>query len=196
MGAILHRQRMRRQFGLVEQSAQGFTHEDSNWIRSQGFDPRTLPRKSHWFLPNGRGAYAPSDPYHLGLYRQRGMTLKEPIIAAQDFKPRTIPMPSIAKQVMYLLGQVERWEGSASELAATIGNRTPTGLSRLLGTPKVTAALSTEGITVKRGYKENSRVLRLERRQDASVTSSYIRRQSVTLKKRATGTKSQMLSSN
>jgi hypothetical protein len=196
MGAILHRQRMRRQFGLVEQSAQGFTHEDSNWIRSQGFDPRTLPRKSHWFLPNGRGAYAPSDPYHLGLYRQRGMTLKEPMIAAQDFKPRTIPVPSIARQVIFLLSQQERWEGSASELAATIGNRTPTGLSRLLGTPKVTAALSTEGITVKRGYKENSRVLRLERRQDASVTSSYIRRQSVTLKKRATGTKSQMLSSN
>jgi hypothetical protein len=108
------------------------------WIRSQGFDPRTLPRKSLWFLPNGRGAYAPSDPYHLGLYRQRGMTLKEPIIAAQDFKPRSIPVPSIAKQVMYLLGQVERWEGSATELAATIGNRTPTGLSRLLNTPKGT----------------------------------------------------------
>ena len=196
MGAILHRQKMRRQFGLVEQSVQGFTHEDIAWIRAQGFDPRTLPRKSLWYRPDGGSSIAPSDPYHLGLYRQRGMTLKEPIIAAQDFKPRTIPVPSIARQVIFLLSQQERWEGSASELAATIGNRTPTGLSRLLGTPKVTAALSTEGITVKRGYKENSRVLRLERRQDASVTSSYIRRQSVTLKKRATGTKSQMLSSN
>jgi hypothetical protein len=105
-----------------------------------------------------------SDPYHLGLYRQRGMTLKEPIIAAQDFKPRTIPMPSIAKQVMYLLGQVERWEGSASELAAIIGNRTPTGLSRALGAPRMAAALAAAGVTVERGYRGNGRVLRLERR--------------------------------
>ena len=164
MGAILHRQQMRRQFGLSQQPAQGFTHEDIAWIRSQGFDPRTLPRKSHWFLPNGRGAYAPSDPYHLGLYRQRGMTLKEPIIAAQDFKPRTIPVPSIARQVIFLLSQQERWEGSASELAATIGNRTPTGLSRLLGTPKVTAAFAFEGITLERGYRGNGRVLRLVRK--------------------------------
>ena len=168
MGAILHRQLMRRQFGISRQPAQGFTNEDRNWLRSQGIDrPEHLPKKSLWYRPDGSSSIAPSDPYHLGLYRQRGMTLKEPIIAAQDFKPRTIPVPSIARQVIFLLSQQERWEGSASELAATIGNRTPTGLSRLLGTPKVTAALSTEGITVKRGYKGNSRVLRLERRSAA-----------------------------
>ena len=167
MGAILHRQQMRRQFGLVERSAQGFTNDDRNWLRSQGIDPRTLPRKSHWFLPNGRGAYAPSDPYHLGLYRQRGMTLKEPIIAAQDFKPRTIPVPSIARQVIFLLSQQERWEGSASDLAAIIGSRTPTGISRALGTTKVAVALAAAGVTVERGYRGNGRVLRLVRRQYA-----------------------------
>jgi hypothetical protein len=79
MGAILHRQQMRRQFGLVERSAQGFTNDDRNWLRSQGIDPRTLPRKSLWYRPDGSSSIAPSDPYHLGLYRQRGMTLKAPV---------------------------------------------------------------------------------------------------------------------
>jgi hypothetical protein len=164
MGAIFHRQQMRRQFGLVEQSVQGFTHEESTWIRSQGFAPRTLPRKSLWYLPNGRGAYAPSDPYHLARYRQRGMTLKAPVSAALEHQPPRVPMPSIARQVVALLGQQQRWEGSASELAAMIGNRTPTGLSRLLGTAKVATALSAAGITVYRGYKEHGRTLRLVRR--------------------------------
>jgi hypothetical protein len=73
-------------------------------------------------------------------------------------------MPSIAREVLSLLGQEERWEGTATELAAIIGSRTPTGLSRLLGTPKVTAALSAAGITGYRGYKEHGRTLRLVRR--------------------------------
>jgi hypothetical protein len=167
MGAIFHRQQMRRQFGLVEQSVQGFTHEESTWIRSQGFAPRTLPRKSLWYLPNGRGAYAPSDPYHLARYRQRGMTLKAPVSAALEHQPPRVPMPSIARQVVALLGQQQRWEGSASELAAMIGNRTPTGFSRLLSTPKVTAALTAQGVSVEHGYRGNGRVLRLKRRSDA-----------------------------
>jgi hypothetical protein len=197
VGAILHRQQMRRQFGISQQPSQGFTTEDRNWLQTQGIDrPDQLPRKSLWYRPDGSSSMGHSDAYHVARYHQRGMTLKAPVSAALEHQPARVPMPSIARQVLSLLGQEERWEGSASELAAIIGNRTPTGLSRLLGTAKVTAALSAEGITVKRGYKGNSRVLRLERRQDASVTSSYIRRQSVTLKKRATGTKSQMLSSN
>jgi hypothetical protein len=105
MGAILHRQQMRRQFGLVERSAQGFTNDDRNWLRSQGIDPRTLPRKSLWYRPDGSSSIAPSDPYHLGLYRQRGMTLKAPVFIVQDSKPRRVPVPSIAKQVMFLRGQ-------------------------------------------------------------------------------------------
>jgi hypothetical protein len=64
-----------------------------------------------------------------------------------------------------LLGQGARWEGSASELAAMIGNRTPTGLSRALGAPRVAAALAAAGVTVERGYRGNGRVLRLVRRQ-------------------------------
>ena len=105
-----------------------------------------------------------SDAYHVARYRQRGMTLKAPISAALEHQPARVPMPSIARQVVSLLGQQQRWEGSASELAAMIGNRTPTGLSRLLGTPKVTTALGAVGITVYRGYKEHGRTLRLVRR--------------------------------
>jgi len=144
---------MRRQFGLVSQPAQGFTTEDRNWLRSQGIDrPDQLPRKSLWYKPDGSSSMGHSDAYHVARYRQRGMTLKAPVLNVQEHQPARVPMPSIARQVVSLLGQQQRWEGSASELAAMIGNRTPTGLSRVLGTPKVTAALAAEGITVERSY--------------------------------------------
>ena len=105
-----------------------------------------------------------SDAYHVARYRQRGMTLKAPVLNVQEHQPARAPMPSIARQVVALLGQQQRWGGSASELAAMIGNRTPTGLSRLLGTAKVATALSGAGITVYRGYKGNGRALRLVRK--------------------------------
>jgi hypothetical protein len=119
---------------------------------------------SLWYKPDGGSSIGHSDPYHLGLYRRRGMTLKAPVLNVQEHQPARVPMPSIARQVVSLLGQQQRWEGSASELAAMIGNRTPTGLSRLLGTAKVATALSAAGITVYRGYKEHGRTLRLVRR--------------------------------
>jgi hypothetical protein len=114
MGAILHSQKMRRQFGLVEQSTKGFTTDDRNWLWSQGIDrPETLPRNPLWYRPDGSSSIAPRDPYHLGLYRQRGMTLKAPVFIVQDSKPRRVPVPSIAKQVMFLRGQEKRYTLSA-----------------------------------------------------------------------------------
>jgi len=166
MGRILHRQQLRRQFGLSEQPSQGFSLEDRRWLQTQGIDrPDQLPRKSVWYRADGTGSLGPSDPYHLGLYRRRGLTLLPP--APPEPKPRSVLVPSIARQVLYLLGQGERWEGSASELAAIIGSRTPTGLSRALGTTKVAVALAAAGVTVERGYRGNGRVLRLERRSAA-----------------------------
>ena len=165
MGAILHRQQMRRQFGISQQPSQGFSLEDRRWLQTQGIDrPEQLPRMSLWYRPDGSSSMGHSDAYHVARYRQRGMTLKAPISAALEHRPARVPMPSIARQVVSLLGQEQRWEGSASELAAMIGNRTPTGLSRLLGTPRVATALSGAGITVYRGYKEHGRTLRLVRR--------------------------------
>jgi hypothetical protein len=166
MGRILHRQQPRRQFGLVQQPSQGFTTEDRNWLQTQGIErPDQLPRKSRWYRADGSSSMGHSDPYHVARYRQRGMTLKAPLPVALEPQPKRVPMPSIARQVVSLLGQGARWEGSASELAGTIGNRTPTGLSRLLGTPKVTAALAQEGVYIERGYRGSGRVLRLDRRQ-------------------------------
>jgi hypothetical protein len=47
MGAILHRQLMRRQFGISQQPSQGFTPEDRRWLQTQGIDrPDQLPRMS------------------------------------------------------------------------------------------------------------------------------------------------------
>ena len=156
---------MHRQFGLVQQPSQGFTLADRNWLRTQGIDrPDQLPRISLWYKPDGSSSMGHSDPYHLARYRQRGMTLKAPVSAALEHQPPCVPMPSIARQVVSLLGQQQRWERSASELAAMIGNRTPTGLSRLLGTSKVTAALAAAGVTVYRGHKGNGRASRLVRR--------------------------------
>jgi hypothetical protein len=88
------------------------------------------------------------------------MTLKPPTITPQPVHRG--PMPLVAKTVLRVLGEGQRWEGSASELAAMIGTRTPTGLSRALGTPRVVAALAAAGVTVERGYRGNGRVLRLE----------------------------------
>jgi hypothetical protein len=169
MGAIRHRQLMRRQFGLVsQQPAQGFSLEDRRWLQTQGIDrPDQLPRKSLWYRPDGSSHMGHSDPYHLARYRQRGMTLKPPVFNVQEHQPTRVPMPSIARQVLYLLGQEERWEGSASDLAAIIGSRTPTGISRALGTTKVAVALAAAGVTVERGYRGSGRVLRLERRSAA-----------------------------
>jgi hypothetical protein len=114
MGLILHRQQMRRQFGISQQPSQGFTTEDRNWLRSQGIDrPDQLPRKSLWYKPDSTSSLGPSDPYHLARYRQRGMTLKAPISVALEHQPRRVLVPSIARQVLSLLGQGERWEGSA-----------------------------------------------------------------------------------
>ena len=156
---------MRRQFGISQQPSQGFTTEDRNWLQTQGIDrPDQLPRMSLWYRPDGSSSMGHSDAYHVARYRQRGMTLKAPVLNVQEHQPTRVPMPSIARQVVALLGQQQRWEGSASELAAMIGNRTPTGLSRALGSPRVHAALTAAGVTVRRGYGRNGRVLRLERR--------------------------------
>jgi hypothetical protein len=156
---------LRRHIRLVQQQMQALNVEEKQWLKTQGVDrPEELPRRSVWYRPDGSSGLGPSDLYHLRLYRAKGFTLKAPISAALEHQPARVPMPSIARQVVSLLGQGERWEGSASEIAAMIGNRTPTGLSRLLGTPKVTAALSAVGITVYRGYKEHGRTLRLVRR--------------------------------
>ena len=94
----------------------------------------------------------------------KGMTLKAPHFSVQEPQPKRVPVPSIARKVLSLLGQGEGWEGTATELATMIGNHSPTGLSRALGTPKVSAALASAGVIVERGYRGNGRVLRLERR--------------------------------
>ena len=168
MGAILHRQQLRRQFGLVSQPAQGFTTEDRNWLRSQDIDrPDQLPRKSLWYKPDGTSSLGPSDPHHLGLYRQRGMTLKPPTVtSAMAPAIRGATMPRLASRVLHLLGHGGSWDGTPSELAASgVGERfSPEGLSRALFAPKVSVALASAGVTVARGYRGKERVLRLERR--------------------------------
>jgi hypothetical protein len=89
MGAILHRQQLRRQFGLVaQQPAQGFTTEDRNWLRSQGIDrPDQLPRRSIGDHPDSKSALEPSEFYHMRLYRERGFTLMPPIITTPEPRP-------------------------------------------------------------------------------------------------------------
>jgi hypothetical protein len=152
----------RRIFGLTQQPSQGFSAEDRRWLATQGIArPEQLPRKSLWYHPDGRSSIAPSDPYHLGLYRQRGLTLVPP--APPEHQPRRVPVPSIARQVVSLLGQDQRWEGSPSELADQCG-MSPVAVSKALAAPKVTAALGAVGVTASRGYRGKGRVLRLERR--------------------------------
>ena len=46
MGAILHRQQRRRQFGLVAQQPGGLPLDDLRWIQEQGF--RSLARVPRW----------------------------------------------------------------------------------------------------------------------------------------------------
>jgi hypothetical protein len=161
----------RRHIRLVTNPAVLVAAEDRRWLASQGYGPEVpLPRRATWYRPDGHALHGlPTDAYHLHLYRMKGMTLRAPVSAAQEPQPRRVSVPSIARQVLSLLGQEERWEGTATELAASLGGNTRTamGLSRLLHTPKVAAALDAEGITVERGYRGNGRVLRLERRSVA-----------------------------
>ena len=156
----------RRQIRLVpQQPGQGFSLEDRRWLATQGVDrPDQLPRKSLWYKPDGTSSLGPSDPYHLARYRQRGLTLKPPTIPEPV---RRGPTPLLASKVLRVLGEDQRWEGTATELAAIIGSHTPTGLSRALGTRKVSEALASAGVTAERGYRGNGRVLRLERRPNA-----------------------------
>ena len=91
MGRILHRQQLRRQFGISQQPSQGFTTEDRNWLQTQGIDrPETLPRMSLWYRPDGSSSMGHSGPYHLARYRQRGMTLKAPLPVALEPQPRRV----------------------------------------------------------------------------------------------------------
>ena len=120
MGRILHRQQLRRQFGLVaQQPAQGFTTEDRNWLRSQGIDrPDQLPRKSLWHKPDGTGSLGPSDLYQLALYRQRGLTLKSPTTPEPVHRG---PMPLLARKLVAILGEGQQWQGSPTEPAGRCG---------------------------------------------------------------------------
>jgi hypothetical protein len=105
-----------RKFGLAQQPSQGFSLEDRRWLQTQGIDrPDQLPRKSVWYRADGTGSLGPSDPYHLGLYRRRGLTLLPP--APPEPKPRTVPVPAIARQVLYLLGQGELSVGLAARIS-------------------------------------------------------------------------------
>ena len=156
----------RRQFGLVQQSSQSFSLEDRRWLQTQGIDrPETLPRKSLWYKPDGTSSLGPSDPYHLGLYRRRGMTLAPPVVTAQEPVHRGAT-PVLVNKVLRVLGEDQRWEGTATELADRCG-MSAVGISRALGAPKVTAALSAAGVIGSRGYRGKRKRLLLERRSDA-----------------------------
>ena len=152
----------RRQIRLVpQQPGQGFSLEDRRWLATQGVDrPDQLPRKSLWYRADGSSSIAPSDPYHLGLYRCRGMTLKPPTTPEPVHRG---PMPLVAKKVLQVLGEAQQWEGSASELADRCGMN-PMAISRALAAPKVSVALALAGVIASRGYRGKGRVLRLIRR--------------------------------
>jgi hypothetical protein len=72
---VIHRRHIR----LVQADMHGINVEERQWLRTQGVDrPEELPRRSHWYHPDGTSSIGPRDPHHLGLYRRKGFTLMPP----------------------------------------------------------------------------------------------------------------------
>ena len=153
----------RRQFGLSQQAG-ALPLDDLRWLQEQGFRSLAeVPRMARWYRPDGSSHIGHADPYHLHRYRLRGMTLRPP---STPEPVRRGPTPLVATKVLRVLGEDQRWEGSASDLADRCG-MSPVAISRAIAAPKVTVALASAGVTASRGYRGKERVLLLERRSDA-----------------------------
>ena len=143
----------------LQAEMQNLNGEEKEWLKTQGVDrPNELPRHSVWYRPNGSSAYGPSDLYHLRLYRQKGFPLKPQT-------PQTM-QPWYTQGVKRVLGNAREWTGTATQFLeeADMHGVSPDSVGRRLFTTKVSEALAREGISVARGYRGRTRVLKLKRR--------------------------------
>jgi hypothetical protein len=160
--------RQRRQTIRLVNRSEGLPIEDVKWLHTQGFKGHAeVPSPATWYRPDGTPLPGRTDAYHLRLYRLKGWTLRHPVIEEPAPKEPRRALPVIASRLVRFLGDRAQWQGTASELAngPVDFGRSAIGLSMALGTPKVSAALADEGITVARGYRGKSRTLRVSRRR-------------------------------
>jgi len=163
--------RQRRQAIRLVQRDVGLPIEDVRWLHTQGFKGHAeVPSPATWYRPDGTPLVGRTDAYHLRLYRLKGWTLRPPAVEEPAPKQPRRALPVIASRLVRFLGDRTQWEGTASELAngPVDFGRSAIGLSMALGTPKVSAALADEGITVARGYRGKNRTLRVSRRHLAA----------------------------
>jgi hypothetical protein len=159
--------RQRRQAIRLVNRSEGLPVEDVKWLHTQGFKGHAeVPSPATWYRPDGTPLVGRTDAYHLRLYRLKGWTLRPPAVEEPAPKQPRRALPVIASRLVRFLGDRAQWQGTASELAngPVDFGRSAIGLSMALGTPKVSAALADEGITVARGYRGKSRTLRVSRR--------------------------------
>ena len=154
----------RRQLKLVNQSV-GLPLNELEWLHTQGFRSiNEVPKMSVWYRPDGTSSIGHSDPYHLRLYRQRGFTLKPPVQVVEPKRYHYVKQkPLIVTQLLRIMDGLDTWEGTATEICNLLESRTPDSTGKLLFSPKVLSALASEGLSIERGWKNRSRVLRLKR---------------------------------
>ena len=158
--------RKRRQMYLRSQAIP--SGDLARWLNEQGFlSYRHVPPHATWYKPDGTPlSQGPTDLYHLQLYRQKGFTLKAPVLQ-EPIKPEVkVSLPWIASRAKRVLGNAQSWVGTATEFLQHAGlvGHSPDKLGRAIFKANVAVALENEGITVSRGYKGNSKVLKLQRR--------------------------------
>ncbi len=148
---------------------------DREWLASQGFTPANLPRKATWYKPDGSSSLAFTDPYHRKLYRDRGFTLKPPVIAEKapgvpsTLVQRPRRMPVFARAVLDAIDGLKSWEGTATELLDLVRARkhgmpaNAIRLSREIMAPRVSVPLEAYGYTVSRSRIGARRKLKVYR---------------------------------
>ena len=163
----------RRQIRLVVNPTAQQAVEDRLWLASQGFSPETLPRRATWYRSDGLPLHnLPTDPHHRARYRERGFTLKPPVVESLGYPqdrpqrdrtgipgpqgvvqapPGMIPqekarvrVPRFVRRVLGVMDGRDSWEGSATELMALLDPYAPPGGRpyRVFGMPLDPARLS------------------------------------------------------
>ena len=147
--------------------------EDRVWLASQGFSLATLPRRATWYRSDGLPLHnLPTDPHHRARYRDRGFTLKPPVVESPGY-PQGRPLsgraglqgtkgvigvppgvksqdrakvrvPRFVRAVLRVMDGKDGWEGAATELMALLDPYAPPGGRpyRVFGMPLDPARLS------------------------------------------------------
>ena len=143
----------------------------------QGYRTSTLPPIVMWYA-KGREFRGRTDNYTLDLYRGKGFVLDkkflDPILwDALEYEQQTTPkaeqpqrgVSPLAREVINVMGRMDVWEGTASDLLGLLDTRgkgipsDPIHLSARVVDPITSDVLAAHGIAVERRRSNGKRLL-------------------------------------